>query len=142
MSILVPFVNDVLSDTFFNREPESSLQSIFTSSNMLKTDIKEGDNAYTLTIDLPGVKKEDINIDVGNGALTVSANNDVSSEEKDKNGNYIHRERRSGSFSRTFSVSKELDASKLKASYKDGVLEIVVPKIAEEAEKSTKVQID
>ena len=65
--------------------------------NMMKTDIKEKDGSYILDMDLPGFKKEDISLKLENGYITVGAQRSLSKDEKDDSGNYIRRERYSGS---------------------------------------------
>ena len=70
--------------------------------NLMKTDIRETDTNYELAIDLPGFKKDEIHIELKNGYLTISAENNTNKDEKDENGKYICRERYSGSYSRSF----------------------------------------
>ena len=94
----------------------------------MRCDIREKDGSYLLDIELPGYRKEDIHIDLEDGYLTVSADRNTSSEEKDKQGNILRQERISGSCSRSFYVGEELTAEDIKAKYDNGELKIVLPK--------------
>lgn len=97
-------------------------------SRMMKTDIVEKDGGYELTIDMPGVKKENVKAELNDGYLTVSTNSDYSNEEKNEEGKYIRRERYSGSFSRSFYVGSALKQEDIKAKFEDGTLKLCVPK--------------
>lgn len=92
-----------------------------------RCDISEKDGGYLLEAELPGFDKEDINIDVNDSMLTISATHKEEKDEKDKDGNYIRRERRIGSFSRSFSVDG-IDVDSIRADYKNGVLSLALPK--------------
>jgi hypothetical protein ELI_4153 len=94
---------------------------------VMKTDISEKDGNYVLDIDLPGFEKKDIDVSLNDGYLTVSAKRDQSNEEKDQQGNYIRRERYSGSYSRSYYVG-DLDENEISASYDKGILCITFPK--------------
>ena len=72
------------------------------TKNMMKTDVRETDGSYELDIDLPGFKKDEIKAQLKDGYLTISAAKGVNNDQKDKDGNYIRRERYSGSMSRSF----------------------------------------
>ena len=97
-------------------------------SRMMKTDIVEKDGGYELTIDMPGVKKENVKAELNDGYLTVSTNSDYSNDEKNEEGKYIRRERYSGSFSRSFYVGSALKQEDIKAKFEDGILKVSVPK--------------
>ena len=102
----------------------------FWNSNELaefKTDIKDNGNEYVMEADLPGFKKENIKIDIDNDTLTITAERKNENSEKDDKGNYIRRERSYGSFSRSFDIS-DVDADHISAEYKNGVLEMILPK--------------
>ena len=87
-----------------------------------KTDIRDEGGAYVLEAELPGFQKEDINIQLSDNYLTITAEHRTESEEKDKKGNYIRRERTWGSYSRSFDVS-DINTAQIKAGYQNGVLE-------------------
>jgi HSP20 family protein len=95
----------------------------------MKLDVKEDEKSYTVRADIPGVKKEDIQIDVDANAVTVRAEMKQEKEEK-KDEKVIYSERSYGMVSRSFSLPTEVDAGGAKAEYKDGVLNLVLPKKA------------
>lgn len=94
----------------------------------MKTDVKEKDGNYELTMDLPGVKKEDVHAELKDGYLTVSASVNNSKDEKDEAGNYIRRERYSGSASRSFYVGQAVRQEDIKAKFENGTVKFIVPK--------------
>ena len=98
------------------------------SRNLMKTDVKETDQTYELDIDLPGVKTDDIKIQLKDGYLTVSASKNVGNDEKKENGSYIRRERYSGSCSRSFYVGENVKQEDVHAKYENGILKLSVPK--------------
>ncbi len=106
-----------------------------------KTDIRDDGKNYILESDLPGFEKGDINIDISDGVLTISAEHKTSSEKKDKEGNYIRRERSYGSYSRSFDVSG-IDENAISASFNNGVLELKLPKLEEKKEEPRKIEIE
>ena len=95
--------------------------------NLMKTDIKETDTQYILDIDLPGFKKDELNIELNNGYLTVSAAKGLDKDEQDKDGRYIRRERYSGQVARSFYVG-DMKPEDIGAKYEDGILKLAVPK--------------
>lgn len=97
------------------------------SKNMMKTDIHEKDNGYELAIDLPGFKKDEINVDVSDGYLTIKASKGLDKDENDKKGRIIRRERYAGACSRSFYIG-DVKAEDVKAKYESGVLTLEVPK--------------
>ncbi len=97
------------------------------AKNLMKTDIKELDNGYELAIDLPGFKKEELNVDLKDGYLTISGVKGLDKEEKDQQGRYIRQERYSGHCSRSFYVG-DVKAEDIRAKYEDGILTLLVPK--------------
>lgn len=98
-------------------------------NNMMKTDIKDMEGSYELDIDLPGFKKEDIKAELKDGYLSISASSNSSKEEKDSSGQYIRRERYSGSCSRSFYVGEAVTKEDIKARFEDGILKLSVPKM-------------
>ena len=95
---------------------------------VMRTDVKESDKGFTLDIDLPGYKKEDISAELKEGYLTVSARTSEEHEDKDEEGTYIRRERSFGSCSRSFYIGDEIEESEVKAKFEDGTLRVFVPK--------------
>lgn len=103
-------------------------------------DISENENAFVLKAELPGVNREDINIDINNKTLTLKGEKKF--EEKTEKENYVRVERSYGSFSRTFALSDKVDTENVKASYKDGVLEVTLPKKEEAKPREIKVEVN
>ena len=125
--MLVPSIfGEDLFDTFFDdfKRPARSNTNI----NVMRTDIKETDAGFELDIDLPGYKKEDVQAELKDGYLTISAKTNTTREEKDENGKYIRKERYSGSCSRSFYVGEDLEQQDIKATFEDGILKVMVPK--------------
>ena len=125
---MLPFEksNDNWFDVFDNFERQFFGHTKATLPDF-RTDIRETDGGYVLEAELPGFNKEDIRLDLKDGILTISAEHKENADQKDEKGNYIRRERRYGSFSRSFDVSN-IQESGITASYKDGVLELQLPK--------------
>lgn len=95
---------------------------------MMRTDVKDVGNAYELTMNLPGVKKEDVKAELKDGYLTINATSNSENNETDGNGKYIRRERYMGSCSRSFYVGEELSQEDIKARFEDGTLKLTIPK--------------
>ena len=113
------------------------------AKNIMKTDVKETDNSYELDIDLPGFKKEDINVQLDNGYLTIAASKSLEKEDEHEKSHYIRQERYSGSMSRSFYVGKDVKQEEIHAKYEDGILKLAVPKKAAKAIESNKyIQIE
>lgn len=110
-----------------------------TQPVMFRTDITDKGDAYVVESDLPGINKEDIDIDIGDGILTVKAERKCENCEE-RGGNYIRRERAYGSFERSFNIS-DINADKIDAEFKDGVLILTLPKKQAEEPKSRKLEI-
>lgn len=118
------------------------------AKNVMNTDIRETDDGYEMEIDLPGFKKEDVTVELDQGYLTISASrgidkNEAESEEQLKKGNYIRRERYSGSCQRSFYVGDTVTNEDIKASFEHGILKLSIPKKAPEQVKANKyIQIE
>lgn len=121
------------------REPFAPFDAANTAG-IFKTDIKEDDGKFVLEADLPGFKKEDINLDVDNNILTISAERHSEHEDKDKAGKYIRCERSYGSYSRSFDVSA-VDIDSISAKYDNGVLTVDMPKKEELIPKKQHLEI-
>ncbi|MCR5665004.1 MAG: Hsp20/alpha crystallin family protein [Oscillospiraceae bacterium] len=98
------------------------------AGRVMKTDLKEHDKGYELKIDLPGFKKDQIELQLHNGTLTVTASKGVEEDEKDKKGRIVHQERFSGSMSRSFYIGEHVGEEDVKAKFEDGVLTLDFPK--------------
>lgn len=112
---------DDMFDGFFPPEMPRHFDSL------MKTDIHEKDGYYTLDIEVPGYKKEDVNMELSNGYLTIKATHNTTDEEKDEKGNLIRSERSFGSCTRSFYVGENIKASDVKAKFDNGMLTVVVP---------------
>ena len=119
---------DELQRSFFNERPVLGF----------RTDVIDTGDAYKLDAELPGFKKEDIDINVENDCLTISVERKV--EDEDKRPNYVKRERVYGAFSRSFDVSG-IDVEKIEAAYQDGILTLTMPKKVEVKPASRKLEI-
>ncbi|HUL40471.1 MAG TPA: Hsp20/alpha crystallin family protein [Burkholderiales bacterium] len=99
------------------------------SQPALKVDVTEDDKAYKVKAELPGVKKEDINVSIDGNRIAINA--EVRKEHEEKDGQRVLRsERYFGKFSRSFQLNQDVDESKAEAKYTDGVLQLVLPKKA------------
>ena len=98
------------------------------AARVMKTDLKEQDEGYELSIDLPGFKKDQIDLQLQNGYLTITATKGVEEDEKNKKGKIVHQERYSGSMSRSFYIGESLTEEDVKAKFEDGVLTLEFPK--------------
>lgn len=115
-------------DDFFGYPFETVRPHEAVKANMMQTDIKELEHGYEITMNIPGVKKEDVKAELKDGYLTIQATANTSNDEKDSNGRYIRRERHFGTCSRSFYVGKEVKQEKIKAKFEDGTLKLFVPK--------------
>ncbi|MBM7555407.1 Hsp20/alpha crystallin family protein [Halanaerobacter jeridensis] len=127
-----------------NRQPRDLFSSVledFMDLNDItgfKTDIKETDDAYTIEAELPGMDKENIDLELNNNYLTITADNEeVIEEEKD---NYIRKERRTGKYQRSFRLSN-VKQDEIEAEYNDGILEVNLPKLEDDKEKRKTIDI-
>jgi HSP20 family protein len=104
-----------------------------------KMDVKENDKAYTVHADLPGVKKEDIQVSIEGNSVAISAETRTESEQKEGE-KVLRRERSYGKVYRSFTLGSDIDEAGASAKYSDGVLELVLPKKTAAASKRLKVQ--
>lgn len=113
----------------FNRLQDEQDNTISAFSPQVNT--REGEFAYHVDVDLPGIKKEDINIDVHEGTLSISGERNFKEEVKEED--YYKVETSFGKFQRAFTLPKNVDVENISASSSDGVLEIVIPKLEKNA---------
>ena len=137
------FMNDFAFPDFTdNANIEKALYGKHASHEM-KTDVRETDSGYEVDIDLPGFKKDEINIQLDNGYLSISAAKGLDKDEQDKEGKYIRKERYAGSMSRSFYVGNAITQDDIKAKYESGILRLSVPKkAAEEIESAKRIAIE
>ena len=124
------------------RELEEMSRSFWNDTELtaFRTDIKKQDGNYILEAELPGFKKEDINIDIDKDCLTISAEHKSEENEDDKDKGFIRRERYYGSYSRSFNI-KGIDADAISASYNDGVLTLTMPEKTPEIPAARRLEI-
>ncbi|MEE9910582.1 MAG: Hsp20/alpha crystallin family protein [Deltaproteobacteria bacterium] len=106
---------------------------------MPSIDVKESDKDFTIHAELPGVDEKDVEVTVTHDAVTIKG--EKKEEKEDKGKNYYYMERSYGSFNRTIPLATEIDASKAEASFKNGILNIAIPKSQSAKDKGTKVPI-
>ena len=124
--MLMPCIfGENLLDDFFG-EPFGGYD--YSESGLMTTDVKDTDKGYEVTMNMPGVKKEDVKAELKDGYLTVSAETNTKKDEKAEDGKYIRRERYSGSCSRSFYVGEDVQQEDIKAEFKHGILKLFVPK--------------
>lgn len=121
---------DIFRDPFFDER----------ESRIMRTDIKERGDKYIIDIDLPGYEKENIKIDVEDGYLTVHATIDSNKEEKEE-GKFVRKERYVGSCSRSFYVGEDVKEDDIKATFRNGILKLEIPKKEEKKELPEKKYI-
>lgn len=121
-------------DDFFN---DTWLPGRSLLSDSFKIDVKETEKAYTVEAELPGVKKEEIKLELNDGRLSITVQREERTEEENKN--YVHRERRFGSMQRSVYLA-DVKPEGVTAKFRDGLLEVTVPK-AEHPDKSRKIEI-
>ena len=110
----------------FNRETNKALYGR-KARNLMKTDVREAGDSYELDIDLPGFKKDEVNVKLNDGYLTISAAKGLDRDDKDKKGNYIRRERYAGAMQRSFYVG-DIKGEDIRARFENGILSLTVPK--------------
>ncbi len=138
---MIPF--DRNEHSLFNYLDE--MERNFWSGNIsdamqFRCDVQDKGDSYLMEAELPGFESKDIKIDLNGSNLVISAQRDESTEKKDENGGYLFRERKCGSFSRSFDVSG-IDTDSIRASYKNGVLELVLPKKNAQLPSARRIEI-
>jgi HSP20 family protein len=123
--------------SFFDMDPLRRAKAAFTG--MPAVDVTETENGYEVVAELPGMDEKNIEVKVANGILTISGQKREEKEEKKKD--YYVRERRFGSFERTFPVPDGVDLDRVDASFKKGVLTVTMPKTAEAQKAEKKITV-
>ena len=119
------FMNDFAFPAFPNVEKKLYGKH---ARNLMKTDVKDTDTGYEVDVDLAGFKKDEIQIELEKGFLTVTAAKGLDKDEKDKKDNYIRRERYAGSMSRSCYVGEHVTEDDIHPKYENGILSFTVPK--------------
>ena len=139
---MIPFERN--DDNFFDLFDNFERKFFGNSSAALpdfRTDIRDAGDRFVLEAELPGFSKEDIKLDVKDGILTISAQHSENKDEKDDKGSYIRRERRFGSFTRSFDVTG-VDEEHITASCNNGVLELNLPKAVPVVPEAKRIAIE
>jgi HSP20 family protein len=137
-----------LLDPSFSDSFESALRRFFapvaldadTPMLQMRIDVREKDNAYEVKADIPGVKKEDINVRIDGNVVQIDAEVKREKETKGDGDRVLRSERYYGTVSRSFSLADDVDDGKAQASYADGVLTLALPKKATAASRKITVQ--
>jgi HSP20 family protein len=127
-------MRNFLQDPFFNDLGFSTL----SAWGGVRADVKDLGSEFVVEAELPGIPKEKINLDIHDGLLTISANEE--SEQKEEKNDYIYRERRYGQLSRTFSL-ENINEKAITAEHKDGVLFVHLPKAEPEKKTAQRIEI-
>lgn len=123
--------DEFLSDAWERRRPADTGRTL-----SMKTDVREDEHGYELSVELPGYAKEDVTAELKEGYLTICATKQENHDEKDEQGKYIRKERFVGTRKRSFYVGKDVTQEDIKAHFENGILTIDVPKLeAREPEK-------
>ncbi|MEN4052654.1 MULTISPECIES: Hsp20/alpha crystallin family protein [Sulfurimonas] len=126
-----------LFNEFFKQFEEQESNEVFDFTPAVNT--REGDDAYYIDVDLPGVKKEDVEISVDKNVLTIKGKRETREEVKEED--YYRVESSYGTFSRSFTLPEKVDVEKIEAKSEDGVLEIIIPKLKVVKESTKKIEI-
>lgn len=119
------FMNDFAFPAFPNTEKKLYGKH---ANNLMKTDVRDVEGGYEVDIDLAGFKKDEIQLELEKGVLTVNAAKSFDKDEKDKEGSYVRRERYAGSMSRSFYVGEHVSEEDIHPKYENGILSFSVPK--------------
>ncbi len=113
------------------------------AKNLMKTDVRETNGSYELDIDLPGFKKDEVNVDLKDGYLTIQAAKGLDKDQQDESGRYIRRERYAGACSRSFYVGDGVEPQEVTARFADGILRVTLPKREQKAlPQSSRIAIE
>ncbi len=147
MAMMVPMrrnrnlLSTLMTDPFDAFFDAASMPVQKMAPTLMRTDIKETDGGYELTIDLPGFKKDDVQAELKDGYLSISAQTQTETEDKDEKGTFVRKERFSGKCSRTFYVGEDVEEDDIRAKFEDGVLKVAVPKKQEQPKLEEKKTI-
>lgn len=133
-------INAILQKSFDNLFPEYIFHQELNGMAM-PIDVKEYDDSYSVKVELPGINKEDINIDINKSYIKIEANKEIEKEEENKKHKYHKSEFRYGNYSRTLYFPYEIDTEKTEAELKKGILCIYLPKLQNEDKNTNKLEI-
>ncbi|MBS4014323.1 MAG: Hsp20/alpha crystallin family protein [Bacteroidetes bacterium] len=122
-------------DDFFGRDLLNSVFDDHTGISVPAVNVIENNDEFKIEVAAPGLDKNDFKIDLENNVLTISSERELKNEESDKNGKFMRREFSYSSFKRSFTMPQSIEADKISAKHKDGVLYISIPKKEEAKQK-------
>lgn len=128
---------DVIDRNFANLMPSENERHTFTP----RVDIRETPNAYVLDMDLPGFTEKDVELSLKDKVLSISSKKEEKKEEKHE-GEWLIRERKICSFSRKFTLPQDIDAEKVTAEFKNGVLTVDIPRRPEPESKQISIKVN
>ena len=131
------FTNDFTNDDFFDDFFNAPARRSYMPSASMKCDVKELDQSYQIDMQLPGSDKDDEEVSVDKGYLTVSASHKENKEDKE-DGKYIRKECFTGSCQRSFYVGDAVKGEDISAAFNNGILSLTVPKAAAHPQNETK----
>ncbi|HIP15073.1 MAG TPA: Hsp20/alpha crystallin family protein [Sulfurimonas autotrophica] len=131
---------DLMNEFFSALETQSNEEPREVFDFVPTVNTREGSDAYYIELDLPGVKKEDVEISVDKNILTIKGKREVKTEEE-KN-DYYRVESAYGSFARSFTLPEKVDVENIRATNEDGVVEITIPKLKVEKDTAKKIEIE
>lgn len=137
MATMLPALNNRTFERF-----NEMMEDFFEAPKMLRqwipaVDIKKTDKEYTLTMELPGIERKDVHVEMAHDILTIRGHREHEAEEKGPD--FIRRERNWGEFTRSFKLDEAVQPEMIKAEIKDGLLTIVIPKV--EPAKAFEVEV-
>lgn len=131
-----PLVGSIFND-FFNND--TFLNNNWVQQTLPAVNIQESDQAYKIELAAPGMTKEDFNVEIDDNVLTISAEKEINNETEDQN--FTRKEFSFNKFSRRFTLPENINLDQIKGDYKDGVLNIELPKLEEKVEKKKLISI-
>lgn len=137
--MLVP---SIFGETFLDNFFDDSFRNSYRAEDFMHTDVQDTEQGFLMTMDIPGVKKEDVKAELKDGYLTIQAVSRSDSGEQESRGGYIRRERYYGSSSRSFYVGEHVRQEDIKAKFEDGTLKMLIPKKERKVEEKKYIEIE
>lgn len=135
-SMMRPLDFDSIFDNFFDLSPYPTKKD---TNWMPRVDVREMEDKFEITAELPGMKKKDIDISLQDERLTLKGEKD--SEKEESSNNYYIRERSCGRFERSFTLPENVDKDKIEANFEDGVLHVNIPKTEAPEQEEVKIKV-
>ena len=140
LNLLNDDISSIVHKSFDNLFPEYVFEQEMKGM-VVPVDIKEFEKKYTVKAEIPGIKKEDIKLDIKKNSLKIEAVKEIENEEEDKNKKYHKSEFRYGEYSRTLYFPEDVDIDKCTATLKNGILTVNLEKAVKEDEKCCNIEI-